>query len=53
MAGKLAMDIERSATPEDRLRALAAGHASVLERLAQMQVGTLERSRLLIHSSRL
>ena len=41
------MGIERSAaTPEDRLRALAAGHASVLETLAEMQVGTLERSRL-------
>ncbi len=40
------MGIERSATPEGRLRALAAGHASVLETLAQMQVGTLERSRL-------
>jgi 4-carboxymuconolactone decarboxylase len=41
------MGVERSAaTPEDRLRALAAGQASVLETLAQMQVGTLERSRL-------
>ena len=40
------MDIERAETPGDRLRALAAGRASVLETLAQMQVGTLERSRL-------
>jgi 4-carboxymuconolactone decarboxylase len=40
------MGIEPYPTPEDRLRALAAGQASVLETLAQMQVGTLERSGL-------
>jgi alkylhydroperoxidase/carboxymuconolactone decarboxylase family protein YurZ len=40
------MGIERWATPEDRMRALAGGQASALETLAQMQVGTLERSRL-------
>jgi 4-carboxymuconolactone decarboxylase len=40
------MGIEPYATPEDSLRALAAGQASVLERLARMQVGALERSRL-------
>jgi 4-carboxymuconolactone decarboxylase len=40
------MDIEPVATPEDRLRALAAGQASVLEPLAQMEMGTLERSGL-------
>jgi alkylhydroperoxidase/carboxymuconolactone decarboxylase family protein YurZ len=40
------MGIEPYPTPEDRLRALAAGQASVLESLAQMQSGALERSRL-------
>jgi 4-carboxymuconolactone decarboxylase len=40
------MGIEPHLTPEDRLRALAAGQASVLEALAQMQVGALERSGL-------
>jgi 4-carboxymuconolactone decarboxylase len=40
------MSIEPHPTPEDRLRALAAGQASVLESLAQMQAGTLERSGL-------
>lgn len=40
------MEIERRATPEDRMRALAGGQASALETLAQMQVGTLERSGL-------
>ena len=40
------MGIERWATPEDRMRALAGGQASALETLAQMQVGTLERSGL-------
>jgi 4-carboxymuconolactone decarboxylase len=41
-----AMGIQRSATPEDHLRALAAGQASLLERLAQLQVGAMERSGL-------
>jgi 4-carboxymuconolactone decarboxylase len=36
----------RSGTPEDQLRALATGEAGVLEALARMQVGSLERSRL-------
>jgi 4-carboxymuconolactone decarboxylase len=36
----------RSETPEDQLRALATGEAGVLEALARMQVGSLERSRL-------
>ena len=40
------MGIERYTTPEDRLRALAAGQASVLETLAQIQLETLERSGL-------
>jgi 4-carboxymuconolactone decarboxylase len=40
------MDIEPYATPEDCLRALAAGQASVLETLARMRVGALERSGL-------
>jgi len=34
------------ATPEDQLRALAAGQAAILEAMAQMQVGALERSNL-------
>lgn len=33
-------------TPEDQLRALAAGQAAILEAMAQMQVGALERSNL-------
>jgi 4-carboxymuconolactone decarboxylase len=33
-------------TPEDRLRALAAGQVGALEALAMMQVSTLERSKL-------
>jgi 4-carboxymuconolactone decarboxylase len=40
------MGIEPLPTPEDRLRALAAGQASVLAPLARMQTGTLERSGL-------
>jgi 4-carboxymuconolactone decarboxylase len=40
------MGVERWATPEDRMRALARGHASALEPLARMQAGTLERSGL-------
>ena len=40
------MGIDPYATPEDSLRALAAGQASVLETLARMQVEALERSRL-------
>ena len=40
------MGIERWATPEDRLRALAGGHASALATLARMQAGTRERSGL-------
>jgi 4-carboxymuconolactone decarboxylase len=40
------MGIEPHPTPEDGLRALAAGQASVLETLAQMRVGALERSGL-------
>jgi alkylhydroperoxidase/carboxymuconolactone decarboxylase family protein YurZ len=39
------MRIHRS-TPEEQLRALAAGQAAVLEALAQMQVSTLEHSKL-------
>jgi 4-carboxymuconolactone decarboxylase len=40
------MGIEPYATPEDLLRALAAGQASVLDALARMQVEALERSGL-------
>ena len=40
------MGIEPRPTPEDRLRALAAGQASVLETLARMEVGALPRSGL-------
>jgi 4-carboxymuconolactone decarboxylase len=40
------MGIEPYATPEDYLRALAAGQASVLESLARMEVGALARSGL-------
>ena len=39
------MDSHRS-TPEDQLRELAAGQAAILEAMAQMQVGALERSNL-------
>jgi len=39
------MGIHRS-PHEDKLQALAAGQAAVLEALAQMQVSTLERSKL-------
>jgi 4-carboxymuconolactone decarboxylase len=37
---------EPYATPEDRLRALAGGQASLLETLARVQVEALERSGL-------
>ena len=40
------MGIEPRATPEDCLRALAAGQASALETLARMEVGALARSGL-------
>ena len=40
------MGIEPYATPEDCLRALAAGQASALETLARMEVGALARSGL-------
>jgi 4-carboxymuconolactone decarboxylase len=40
------MGIERYGTSEHRLRALAAGQASVLETMARMEVGALERSGL-------
>jgi 4-carboxymuconolactone decarboxylase len=40
------MGIESHPTPEDRLRALAAGQAPVLESLAELQVGTRGRSQL-------
>jgi 4-carboxymuconolactone decarboxylase len=42
----MTLSSERRATPQERLRALAGGQASALETLAQMQVGTLERSGL-------
>lgn len=42
----MTMGIEPYATPEDCLRALAAGQASVLETLARMEVGALARSGL-------
>ena len=35
-----------SGAPQDQLRALATGEAGVLEALARMQVGSLERSKL-------
>jgi hypothetical protein len=44
-AARRSMDSQPS-TPEGSLRALAAGDASVLETLAQMQLETLERSDL-------
>ena len=40
------MGTYRPVTPEEQLRALAAGHVGVLERLARMQLGALERSKL-------
>jgi hypothetical protein len=40
------MDRQSDVPPEDRLRALAAGQSSVLEAMAQMQLGALERSQL-------
>jgi 4-carboxymuconolactone decarboxylase len=40
------MGINQSGVPEDQLLALATGQAGVLEALARMQVGLLERSRL-------
>jgi 4-carboxymuconolactone decarboxylase len=40
------MGTYRPVTPEEHLRALAAGHVGVLERLARMQLGALERSKL-------
>jgi hypothetical protein len=40
------MGTDASPTPEASLHALALGEAPVLERLAQMQVGTLEHSNL-------
>jgi alkylhydroperoxidase/carboxymuconolactone decarboxylase family protein YurZ len=36
----------RSGAPQDQLRALATGEAGVLEAVARMQVGSLERSKL-------
>lgn len=41
-----AMDGQPDARAEERLRALAEGHDSVLEAMAQMQLGALERSGL-------
>lgn len=41
-----AMDGQPDARPEQRLRALAEGHDSILEAMAQMQLGALERSGL-------
>jgi 4-carboxymuconolactone decarboxylase len=38
--------MDRTGTPEDQLQALADGQAGVLEALAQMQLGSLERSKL-------
>ena len=35
------MGTYRPVTPEEQLRALAAGHVGVLERLARMQLGAL------------
>jgi len=40
------MGTSQLSTPERSLRALAAGDAPVLETLAQMQLGTLDRSNL-------
>ena len=41
-----AMDGQPGASPEERLRALAEGHDSVLAAMAQMQLEALERSGL-------
>ena len=41
----VSMGIHRS-TAKEQLQALAAGQAAVLEALAQMRLGTLERSKL-------
>jgi 4-carboxymuconolactone decarboxylase len=41
-----AMDGQPDARPEERLRALAEGQSSVLEAMAQMRLGALERSGL-------
>ena len=38
--------MDQSRAPEEQLQALADGQAGVLEALAQMQVGSLERSKL-------
>lgn len=40
------MRTNRLVTPEEQLQALASGEAAILETLARMQLGTLERSRL-------
>jgi 4-carboxymuconolactone decarboxylase len=40
------MGIDQSRAPEEQRRALADGQARVLEALARMQVGSLERSKL-------
>jgi 4-carboxymuconolactone decarboxylase len=40
------MGMDQSRAPEEQLRALADGQAGVLEALARMQVGSLERSKL-------
>jgi alkylhydroperoxidase/carboxymuconolactone decarboxylase family protein YurZ len=45
-AARRSMGGSQRSTPERSLRALAAGDASVLETLAQMQLETLERSAL-------
>lgn len=42
----ITIGIDRSVTAEDHLQALATGRAAVLEALAQMQLGTLDRSGL-------
>ena len=41
-----ALDGQPGTRPEERLRALAEGHDPVLEAMAQMQLGALERSGL-------
>ena len=40
------MVLDQSRAPEEQLRALADGQAGVLEALAQMELGSLERSTL-------
>jgi 4-carboxymuconolactone decarboxylase len=40
------MEMDRTGTPRDQLQALAHGQAGVLEALAGMQLGSLERSKL-------